>query len=100
MKNTDIELNKWLKSNGLNPNTFCDTPLSMVQAQKTAHNLLKHHADLLTPQEAKLLKTFLFQLQHKCLLKKVLIANLYKVLNLGTKINREVFKQHQTLKKR
>jgi hypothetical protein len=100
MKNTDIELNKWLKSNGLNLNTFCDTPLSMAQAQKTAHNLLKHHAELLTHQEAKLLKTFLFQLQHKCLLKKVLIANLYKVLNLGTKINREIFKQHKALIKR
>ena len=33
MKATDIQTDKWLKSNGLNPNTFCDTPLNLVQAQ-------------------------------------------------------------------
>ncbi len=100
MKATDIQTDKWLKSNGLNPNTFCDTPLNLVQAQKTAHNLLKHHSKLLTVDESKLLKTFLFQLRQKCLIKKVLIANLYRVMNLGTKINRQLFKQHQALKKR
>lgn len=100
MKATDIQTDKWLKSNGLNPSTFCDTPLNLVQAQKTAHNLLKHHGELLTADEKKLLKTFLFQLRQKCLIKKVLIANLYRVMNLGTKINRQVFKQHQALKKR
>ncbi len=100
MKATDIQTDKWLKSNGLNPNTFCDTPLNLVQAQKTAHNLLKHHSALLTADETKLLKTFLFQLRQKCLIKKVLIANLYRVMNLGTKINREVFKQLKALNKR
>jgi hypothetical protein len=100
MKATDIQTDKWLKSNGLNPNNFCDTPLNLVQAQKTAHNLLKHHSELLAADETKLLKTFLFQLRQKCLIKKVLIANLYRVMNLGTKINRQVFKQHKALKKR
>jgi hypothetical protein len=100
MKNADIQTDKWLKSNGLNSNTFCDTPLNLAQAQKTAYNLLKHHSELLTVNESQLLKTFLFQLRQKCLIKKVLIANLYRVMNLGTKINREVFKQHQALKKR
>ena len=100
MKNADIQTDKWLKSNGLNPNTFCDTSLNLLQAQKTAHNLLKHHSALLTVDETKLLKTFLFQLRQKCLIKKVLIANLYRVMNLGTKINREVFKQHKALNKR
>ena len=100
MKATDLETDKWLKSNGLNPNTFCDTPLNLVQAQKTAYNLLKHHSELLSADENKLLRTFLFQLRQKFLIKKVLIANLYKVMNLGTKINRQVFKQHQALKKR
>ena len=99
MKTSDIRTDTWLKSNGLNPNTFCDTPLNLVQAQKTAHNLLKHHSASLTADETKLLKTFLFQLRQKCLIKKVLIANLYRVMNLGTKINRQVFKQHQALKK-
>ena len=63
-------------------------------------HLLKHHQALLTADEITLLTTFNFQMRHRNLMKKITIKQIYTILNLGTKINRQLFKQQKALHQR
>ena len=90
---------KWLKDNGLNANTVYSLPSYLVQAQKIAHNLLKHHARLLGQNQAATLNNFLNTMTFGNKRRKITKQQCYKVMNIGTEVNRKVFKQHRQLNK-
>ena len=100
MQYTQDDTIKWLTANGITLRQLMEYPISYLQAQKTAHHLLKHHQALLTANEVTLLTTFNFQIRHRNLMKKITIKQIYTILNLGTKINRQLFKQQKALHQR
>lgn len=85
--------NHWLKSQGLSIDDFAKMDTVLLQAQQIAHNCLKHHGSLLTYSEARVLNQFLQCLQKKSLRQCIKPAQVYKVMNIGTSLNRRVFKQ-------
>lgn len=89
---------QWLKSQGLSANCFADLDTVLVQAQQIAHNCLKHHGSLLDHREAQVLNHFLQSLQKKATRQRIKPAQAFKVMNIGTSLNRRVFKQYKQLK--
>ena len=100
MQYTQDDTIKWLTANGITLRQLMEYPISYLQAQKTAHHLLKHHQALLTADQFTLLTTFNFQMKHANLMKKITIKQIYSTLKLGTKINRQLFKQQKALHQR
>ena len=100
MQYTQDNTIKWLKANGITLRQLMEYPISYLQAQKTAHHLLKYHQALLTADQFTLLTTFNFQMRHRNLMQKITIKQIYSILNLGTKINRQLFKQQKALHQR
>ncbi len=90
---------KWLKDNGLNANTVYSLPSHLVQAQKIAHNLLKHNARLLGQKEAVTLSNFLNAMTFTKSREKLTEAECYKIMNIGKAVNRKLFKAHKALKR-
>ena len=92
-----IKANDWLADAGLNAQTFGTTHIRLLQAQQKAHALLTHHSNLLTQSQRTTLEQFQQAMSIKrtrCRLKPV-SAN--PVLNISSKINRHLFKQHRHL---
>lgn len=90
----------WLKQNGLNDSYFASTDLLFVQAQQIAHNILKHNQQLLTAEQIKILKDYLNRIHNKAN-RKTLTANAaYKVMTIGKKINRKLFKAYKAINSR
>ena len=100
MQYTQDNTIKWLTANGITLRQLMEYPISYLQAQKKAHHLLKHHQALLTADEITLLTTFNFQMRHRNLMKKITIKQIYSILNIGTKINRQLFKQQKAFQQR
>jgi hypothetical protein len=100
MKNLHAEmaLRSWLKENGLSAEHFEDTDLHLLQAQRIAHNTLKHHAALLEQNQAAVLNNFL-RTMVSGQRKKLKPAQVQKVMNIGAAVNRKLFKQHRQLEK-
>jgi len=87
----------WLCENGVTADVFYQLPPEIAQAQRVAHMLLTHHAHMLTPQQTQTLETFQHQLRYKKSRTKLRVQSAYPVLNIGTKINRQLFRQHRQL---
>ncbi len=100
MKNTQAEtaLRSWLTENGLSSQELETTDLHLLQAQRIAHNTLKHHAALLEQNQAAVLNNFLRAMGSSGR-KKLKPAHAQKVMNIGAAVNRRLFKQHRRLKK-
>jgi hypothetical protein len=100
MKNTHAEtaLRSWLTENGLSSQELENTDLHLLQAQRIAHNTLKHHAALLEQNQAAVLNNFLRAMGSSGR-KKLKPAHAQKVMNIGAAVNRRLFKQHRRLKK-
>jgi hypothetical protein len=96
----DDELtNKWLKANGINPKTITTWNKELLQAQMIATNLLKHHGKLLGQNQAATLNNFLRASNSKPARDKLKLRDCYRVMNIGTAVNRKLFKAHRTLQK-
>lgn len=91
----DKQTAEWLKQNGMDEKSFTVIDLPFLQAQQVAFALMKYHAALLNEEQTDLLTTYLKDIKHKAKIKTVTKTRVYKVLNLGTKINREVFKTYK-----
>ena len=91
MRETELT-NWWLKLKGFSPNTFDKVCIEVVQAQQKANELLKTHAKLLTPEQLALIKNFNDKLNDKRKRKKLKPSSAYPILNLCTKIYRQVHK--------
>jgi hypothetical protein len=84
--------NTWLRSNGITQKQFNQAEIWQLQAQKTAHNLLKNKADLLTDEQIQKLMTFCHQMGNSKKRTNVTKRMTYEVMNIGTKIKRNGFK--------
>ena len=95
-KNT-IQTDKWLHGTGLDAGTFQSTHIKLLQAQQQAHVIIKHHSKLLTEQQRHTLEHFQ-HLMHNKKTRKHLKPNAGKsVLNISSKINRQLFRQYRQL---
>jgi len=84
---------RWIKAQGLSEEHFSALDVQILQAQRIAHNCLKHHGQLLLPNEASVLNNFLKATNNKAQRQRLKPAQTLKVMNLGTSINRRVFRQ-------
>ena len=87
----------WLRDNGIAVKSFSTTHVKLLQAQKTAHTLLTQNINLLTSNQIKTLKSF----QHKMAAKNTRVQlkpeHAYPILNISTKINRQLFALHKQI---
>jgi hypothetical protein len=93
----DVKTYDWLKSNGISVKHFAKTDSQLLKAQKTAFNLLKHHLNLLSTQQIKTLQVYCAQMANDKKRNKITDNFVYKVLNIGTKINRQLFKANKEI---
>jgi hypothetical protein len=91
---------KWLADNGINHKTFVNDPLHLVQAQQIAHNILKHHGQLLAQNEVHTLNQFLIQARGKQSKQRITVRQAQTVMNIGASVNRKVFKKIRQQKRR
>jgi hypothetical protein len=89
--------NKWLRQNGIAPETMNELEVQLLQAQKIAYNLLKDCGKLLGPNEATTLNNFLQASRNSTQRKKLTVNACYKVMNIGAAVNRKLFKSHRQL---
>ncbi|MCD8523957.1 MAG: hypothetical protein LRY72_17095 [Saccharospirillaceae bacterium] len=87
--------NRWMQSQGFSAESFAGLDLIYLQAQRIAYICLKHHGRMLTANEAQTLKNFLQALQTKAKQRRLKPAQAYKIMNIGKRINRQLFKQHR-----
>ena len=90
---------KWLKSNGLNSDELVSTNLRLLYAQQTAHTLLTQHSNLLSDQQRTTLQEFQRKMQNKRIRAKINPNAANAVLNISSKINRQLFKKFRQLSK-
>ena len=93
-------VNEWLAENGICVRLLLKLDLEIQKAQRVAHNLLKHHADLLDARQLSTLQQFLMAADHYNTRIRLGKRQAYKILNIGTAINRKIFKQHRQLQAR
>ena len=72
----DRKTQGWLKSEGLDADTFTDAALPLIQAQRIAHNCLKHYGRFLGPNEAAVLNTFLKALSNQARRRRITQAQI------------------------
>ena len=97
MKNTDNQTSTWLKQNGINPKHFASANTQVLQAQKIAYNVLKEHGRLLRHNEAATLNNFLRLANNRKLRERITVGQCFKVMNIGTAVNRKLFKAYKAL---
>ena len=85
----------WLKQSGMDEKSFTVIELPFLQAQQVAHCLLKFHAALLNEEQTDLLNTYINDIKHKANRKTLTKTKVYRVLNLGKQINRQIFKAYK-----
>ncbi len=86
----------WLRDNGITQKQFKQAELWQLQAQKTAHNLLKNKTDLLTEREQNTLIDFYWAMQDKGKRKNITKRMTYEVMNIGAKIRRKGFRANKS----
>lgn len=95
---SDTQLAKeWLTKTGLNADTFDATHIRLLQAQQQAHALLKHHAHLLSHTQRTALEQFQRAMANTRTRDRLKPAAANPVLNISSKINRQLFKQYRSM---
>ena len=87
----------WLRDNGIAVKSFTNTHVKLLQAQQTAHTLLTQNLHLLTSNQIKALKAFQRKMTNKKARTKLKPEAAYPILNISTKINRQLFKLNKQL---
>ena len=87
----------WIKQQGMDTGTFATANLQLLQAQRTAHTLLTAHKHLLNQKQIQTLKKFQQKTNNKRTSGKLKPCEAYQVLNIGAKINRQLFKTYKQL---
>lgn len=98
MDSKERNSNYWLKANGISPKMLMAERLDLLQAQKIAHNLLKHHVKLLGQNEAASLNNFLLAMHDGKKRKKLTKGSCYKIMNIGSAVNRKLFTANRKIK--
>jgi hypothetical protein len=87
----------WLRDNGIAVKSFSTTHVKLLQAQKTAHTLLTQNINLLTTNQIKTLKAFQRKMAEKNTRVQLKPEHAYPILNISTKINRQLFALHKQI---
>lgn len=83
----------WLRDNHLDTAYFNTTDIKLLQALKAANELLNLHKQILAPNQIIKLIQFLQLMAHYKSRSKLKPAHAYPILNINTKVNRQLFKQ-------
>jgi hypothetical protein len=97
MKNTETATQKWIRDNGMLVASFNTTHVRLLKAQQTAHWILSQHRSLLNAGQIALLERFQKQMANKRIRSRLKPQAAKPVLNIGSKINRQLFRQHRQL---
>ena len=92
MKTQEQLIKKWATDIGSNAKRVFADNIDLVQATRIATNLLKHDAKLLEQNQVQVLQAFLQSAQSKDR-NKITQGQCFKIMNIGTKINRKLFKK-------
>lgn len=97
----EAKTEQWLKENGLNSVllTTLQITAAVLQARMIATNTLKQHGRLLSHTEVCVLNKFLHESSSKKMCEKITTNMCFKVMNIGSQVNRKVFKAHKRLNK-
>lgn len=90
--------NNWLKENGITNRLFNETQVFQLQAYKTATNILKHNIELLKTNEYEQLTSYCKRMLNSRQRNSITTCNTYQILNIGTRINRQLFRQYRKIK--
>ena len=90
--------NKWLKENGITNRLFNEVQVFQLQAYKTATNILKHNVELLKNGEYEQLISYCKAILNSKQRNSITKRNTYQILNIGTRINRQLFRQYRKIK--
>src|SRR5574343_462101 len=93
------KVDAWIKIEGLDVQSFAQTHVRLLQAQRQAHALLTNHANLLSCDEVRVLQKFQHQMEKTRTRRKLKPSAAIPVLNISSKINRKLFKQYKQLKR-
>ena len=93
------EVDDWIKTEGLDVQSFAQTNTRLLQAQRQAHALLINHAHLLSFDQVHVLEKFQQQMAKMRTRSKIKPSAAIPILNISTKINRQLFKQYRQLTK-
>ena len=97
MKTQEQLIKKWATDIGSNAKRVFADNIDLVQATRIATNILKHEAKLLEQNQVQVLQAFLQAAQSKDR-NKITQGQCLKIMNIGTKINRKLFKKLKTHK--
>jgi hypothetical protein len=94
----DKPANEWLADNGLCAKQLLNTELAVQQAQRIAYNLITHHHQLLSSQQITQLNQYIKAASYYNSRIRIQRQTTYKIMNIGSCINRKLFKQNRKLK--
>ena len=84
---------QWLQQNGISDKHFADIDVPLLQAQRIAHNAVKHHALLLTSEQRTVLDGYLCAMRCERTRRKITPTQTHHVLNIGSKLNRQIYRR-------
>jgi hypothetical protein len=84
---------QWLQQNGISDKHFADIDVPLLQAQRVAHNAIKHHALLLTSEQRTVLDSYLCAMRCERMRRGITFTQTHKVLNIGSKLNRQIYRR-------
>jgi len=90
--------NNWLNDNGITQTLFNKVQVFQLQTYKTAKNILKHNVELLKNGEYELLTSYCKAILNSRQRNSITKHNTYQILNIGTRINRQLFRQYRKIK--
>ena len=103
MNNYDRQIEKatstWLKECGFSEKALLAVDTDILKAQKTAKHLIQHHSELLNSFQLYYLNYFTKLFKDKTKRKAITQNSCHQVMNIGTSINRKLFKLHKQLEK-
>ena len=89
----------WLRENGIAPSALLTQPLYVLQAQRIAHDLLQHHVNWLNAEQLQGLQAFCARAAKAKGKKKpqswVSKSACVQIMNLGSALNRRLFKEQR-----
>ena len=85
--------NRWLSSYGIDEMTFTKADALLLKAQQAAHQTLQHSRHTLTATNIQALEEFIAAMRTNTDQSKLTNTCAYRVLNICSKANRQLFKR-------
>jgi hypothetical protein len=89
----DKQTDAWLRAQGFSAEIFSETAVELLEAQRIANRCLSHHSQLLSSKDVDVLNRFLYSMSKRHTRKRIRQARIHQVMNIGNRINRQLFKQ-------